>query len=675
MSNHLSSATSSYLKQHADHPIDWWPWCEDALAEARRRDLPLLISLGYSACHWCHVMAAESFEDPEVAEIVNRYFIPIKIDREEHPDLDAIYMTATQALTGQGGWPNTVFATPDGDPFFAGTYFPPEPRDGLPSFRELCETIGTAWQERRDEMESTAAAVAESLQGVVAGGGETAKSNAIDVIKTIADSYDMINSGFGAAPKFPNPTLLDALTVKGETGSLEMAQLSAEAMARGGIFDQVGGGFHRYATDASWAIPHFEKMLYDNALLLGAYCRVWRRTPVHDPAKRDLFERVIYSTISWLLDEMGLSGGGFAASLDADSPDKAGVTFEGIYYLWSIDLLIDALGPEDGAWAAKQFHVTTEGTYGAGLSTLQILGSTDWGRVNRVLPILKEDRDQRARPCRDDKVVAAWNGWLIDSLVTAAMLFREQEWLDSALRCARYLWDTHVVGDELRRVSVDGVAHTVPGVTEDYAAVALGFARLAGACGDPIWLERAQWCLDQVIARFSADDGGFYDAAQQVFLRPRDLRDNPTPSATATMIQALRLVGLLSCRDDYLNRADSALETCDSVMAEYPRHAGWAVQEYLITDEARKGLKPAQVVVVDADGDPFSLLNCAVWRMAPAGSALVCARPGTSGFGHLFDQRETSSDGQAQAFICRGTVCFEPVTDYNELRDPLWTRC
>jgi uncharacterized protein YyaL (SSP411 family) len=428
--NRLADATSPYLRMHADNPIDWWEWGEEALAEAAASDRPILLSVGYAACHWCHVMAHESFSDAAVAALVNPNFVAIKVDREERPDLDALYMKATQALTGSGGWPMTVFLTPDGRPFFAGTYYPPERTGGMPSFTEVLGAIDTAWRQRRDEADASAEAVTAHLADAFA--PLPASGNRLDVwavLDRVSAEFDPIHGGFGTAPKFPAPLVVDALLVKGEPGSLDVAQRTLDAMARGGIHDQVGGGFARYSVDPGWVVPHFEKMLYDNALLLGTYTRGWRRVPDHDPLLRAQFERVVRGIAGWLERELLLPSGGFASSLDADSLDSRGMQHEGIYYCWTPELLTDALGAEDGDWAAEVFHVTTSGTFEHGLSTLQLRGNPDPVRLASVAQRLLAERGQRFAPARDDKVVAAWNGLAIDALVWAAEVFAEPGWL------------------------------------------------------------------------------------------------------------------------------------------------------------------------------------------------------------------------------------------------------
>ena len=713
MPQRLAKSSSPYLRQHASNPIDWWPWGSAALESAKKRDVPLLISIGYSACHWCHVMMHESFEDTEVARFVNEHFVPIKVDREERPDVDAVYMRATQALTGQGGWPMTVFATPDGEPFFAGTYYPPEPRGGMPSFRQVLEALADAWATRRDEVTGSAASIVEQLASINQLPAAEQAPNVWETMDKLSAEFDLVHGGFGGAPKFPAPLLVDALLVKGEPASLDMAQRTLEAMARGGVHDQVGGGFHRYAVDAGWVVPHFEKMLYDNALLLGAYARGWRRTPSHDEALRALFERSARGIVAWLKREMIVPSGGFAASLDADSADAHGMPHEGIYYVWNHDLLVDCLGEKDAEWAEGVFHVTTTGTFEYGLSTLQLRGVPDAERLASVCERLLAERQTRFAPPRDDKVVTAWNGWMIDALVQAALIFDEPEWLELARDSAETLWALHWAEGGLRRSSHDGVVSTVRAFADDYGALALAFGHLAGALGDAGWLKHAVRLLDQAIERFGADDGGFYDARESatsgLYARPRDVSDNPTPSGTSSLVSALRVVGLLADRPDFLERADAAARTTWGTVEAGPRFAPAALTDVIIADEARQGLKPAVAVVVDASGSPLSRAAVATWRMAPSGTVIVAGKPGTKGFAHHFDQRpvvrsDEASAGEAEeakithasiggagqvdaeydqhadvetggtVYVCRGETCFAPASTVKGIRRALWSR-
>lgn len=670
MVNHLEDSASPYLLQHAANPVDWFGWGPEAFEEARRRDVPVMVSVGYASCHWCHVMALESFTDPDVAQVVNELVVPVKVDREERPDVDSSLMQVTLALTGQGGWPNTVFLTPDGQPFFAGTYFPPVARDGQPAFVDVVRALGTAWQDRRAEVLGSASAIVEHLVSAD-DGDDAAVPPASELIDAVGVDYDIVHGGFGGPTKFPNATLIDALLVKGDPTSLDMAQNTCEHLVRGGIFDQVGGGFHRYATDEQWVVPHFEKMLYDNALLLGTMARCWRRTADHDPDRRELYAHAARRTVDWLVREMRMDSGLYAAGLDADSDDAAGHTREGIFYLWSQDLIVDALGQEEADWLRPLVHLSPE--FDGGLGTLQLRGRVHWDRINADMDTLLRARSRRARPARDDKAVTAWNAMLVDSLVEAGMILREWSWVSLAAELAEVLWNSHWRDGELLRTSFHGRAGA-PAVCEDHAHLALALAGLAGATGEGLWLERAVAVVEAAVARFSADDDGFLDAEPSPLLTaPARVRtDDACPSAAATMVRALRRVGLMAGRQDLVERADVAASTLRGVVARSPRFAGWALADHLESDEARRGLRRAAVVVVEETAEPGDLA-AAAWRMAPAGSALMRGPAGTQGFDGWFEGRG-SMDGRATAYVCRGTTCFEPVDDYEQLKEPLWRR-
>ena len=669
MANRLADSPSDHLLQYAHQPVDWWPWGSEALAHAAELDRPVLLSIGYASCHWCHVMSHESFEDPETAEFINTHFVPVKVDREQQPVLDQVFMTATQLMNeGAGGWPLTAVLTPDGRPFFTGTYFPPEPQPGRPSFRQVLQALAETWESDRQALVAGADVVAGHLAALSAAPLADTAPEVHAAIDTIGADFDLIHAGFGTAPKFPSATVLDALLVRGDAQSLELAQRSLEAMARGGIHDQVGGGFHRYATDPGWVIPHFEKMLDDNALLLGTYIRGWRRTADHDEGLRALLERTAYGIAGFLERELRDENGAFMAGLDADSCDIRGAVFEGIYYLWTPELLFDALGDEDGDWATQVFHVTAGGTFGEGLSTLQLRGRPDLDRLAEVSARLLTERGHRFRPATDRLVVTAWNALAISSLVTGALIWNEPHWLDLALDTARYLAEAHLAGGELRHSSLAGQVNPQAATAEDHGTLADAFAILAGATGDAAWLRRAETLCDRALEIFSAEDGGFFDAeAGELFVRSRSLTDNVTPSGTSALVRALRRVGLMAEHPGLLARADAAAATTWATVAENPRFAGSALEDLMVADEARRGLRPAMVVV--SSGDPFDELARAAWRLAPAGSVILTAPAGTGGFGSWLESRERRA-----VYVCRGDRCFDPVTDYTELKTPLWHR-
>jgi uncharacterized protein len=659
--NRLASATSPYLLQHADNPVHWWPWSDEAFAAAAERQVPVFLSVGYAACHWCHVMAHESFEDPQLASVINDQFVAIKVDREERPDVDAVYMQATQALTGQGGWPMSVFLTPDRKPFYAGTYFPPTPRHGLPSFTQVLQAINDAWGDRRGELLDSASDIVRQLskQATFGGAGELTAADCEKALLALQGEFDRTYGGFGRAPKFPPSMVVEALLRDGSEQSMIMAEKTLEAMARGGIYDQLGGGFARYSVDAGWIVPHFEKMLYDNALLLGVYTHWWRRT------RNPLAERTVAETVAWLLREMRTEQGAFAASLDADSEDDQGVLREGAYYVWNRDQLRAVLGEEDAAWAAEAFSVTPGGTFEHGASTLQLLSDHDQLRLTDVRERLRTARNQRSRPGRDDKVVAAWNALLVDALVQAAMIFDRPEWLQIATEAAEHLWQLHWREGRLRRTSRDGVAGEAFGILEDYAAFALAASRLAAAYAEPLWLNRAEQLLEVIMEQFDDPAGGFYDTAadaEQLYARPQDPIDNATPSGLSAAVHALRLMAELSGEGRYADRADRAAASATELVRRAPRFAGWLLADAISQTSRRK---PVEVAVVGPDEAARAELVLLAHQLAPAGSVIVAGMPDQPGLALLNDRAMINK--QPTAYVCRHFVCKLPVTSVEDL--------
>ena len=655
--NRLASATSPYLLQHAENPVDWWQWSAEAFAEARRRDVPVLISVGYAACHWCHVMAHESFEDPEIARVMNDGFVSIKVDREERPDVDAVYMTATQAITGQGGWPMTVFATPDGDPFFCGTYFP------KPHFGRLLASVGTAWREQREQVVKQGAAVVQAIGGAQLTGGPRAPISAellAAAAAGLAKEHDPTYGGFGGAPKFPpHMNMLFLLRHHQRTGSaeaLDIVRYAAERMGRGGIYDQLAGGFARYAVDATWTVPHFEKMLYDNALLLRAYTQLWRLTG-------DAFvRRVADETAAFLLRDLGTAEGGLASALDADTADVEGLT-----YAWTPAELTDALGAEDGAWAADLLRVTERGTFEHGRSVLVLardIDGADPGLVTRwarVRERLLAARARRPQPARDDKVVAAWNGLALTALAEHGILTGSPASRDAARAIAGVLAERHLVDGRLRRVSRDGVVGEPAGVLEDYGCVAEGFLAVHQLTADGRWLSLAGELLDVALAHFGTGDGGFYDTAddaERLVTRPADPTDNATPSGLSSICAALVGYAALSGETRYREAADAALLTVGPLIGSHPRFAGYSAT---VAEAALAG--PYEIAI--AVTDPDDRLIEAAHRHAPPGTVIVAGEPDRPGVPLLADR--PLIDGRATAYVCRGFVCDRPVTTPEEL--------
>ena len=675
MPDRLRDATSPYLLQHADNPVHWWPWGEEAFAEARRRDVPVLISVGYAACHWCHVMAHESFEDPATAERMNSLFVNIKVDREERPDVDAVYMEATQAMTGQGGWPMTVFATPDGAPFYCGTYFP---RD---HFQRLLEGVFRAWRTERAQLLDQGRRVVDALGAPrVLPAAPPPGPAVLDLaVRALVRDYDADRGGFGGAPKFPPSMLLSFLTAHDErtrpaqsadepTPSWLMALGTAEAMARGGIYDQLGGGFARYAVDRGWVVPHFEKMLYDNALLLRAYARMARRPAGPGPAgeaSAALLRRIAGEVADWMLRDLRTPEGGFASALDADSDGE-----EGAYYVWTPGMLREVLGEEDAAFAADVFGVTEEGTFEHGASVLRLPSPPDdTRRYERVRAALLAAREERTPPARDDKVVAAWNGLAIAGLAEAGVLLERPDLVDAARRAADLLLAVHVHKGRLVRTSRDGAAGDAPGVLEDYADVAEGLLVLHGVTGLPRYARAAGELLDVVLERFTDGEGGFYDTAddaEKLFSRPQDPTDNAVPSGRSAAAGALLSYAALTGSRRHREAAERALVPVGLLAEKAPRFAGWglAVGEALLAG-------PLEIAVVGDPGDPATgeLVRTAL-AYAPLGTVLSRG-DGLDDGGVPLLRGRVRVGGLPTAYVCEGFSCRLPVTSPDGLRDLL----
>jgi uncharacterized protein len=671
MVNRLADSTSPYLLQHKDNPVDWWPWGDEAFAEAVRRDVPVLISVGYAACHWCHVMAHESFEDEATAAYLNQHFVAIKVDREEQPDVDAAYMEATQALTGHGGWPMTVFATPAGEPFFCGTYFPPAPRHGMPSFPQLLASLAQTWAERRDEVLATGqrivGALAERARVPAAGDAPTDEQLA-SAVAALGHQYDDARGGFGGAPKFPPSMVLELLLRHhARTGSAEallMVEGTGGAMARGGMYDQLAGGFARYSVDADWVVPHFEKMLYDNALLARVYLHWWRATG------HPLARRVALETCEWMLAELRTAEGGIASSLDADTEGVEGST-----YVWTPEQLVEVLGPDDGVWAAELLTVTPVGTFEHGSSTLQLPADpVDGHRWADVRARLAAHRATRAQPARDDKVVAAWNGLAVAALAETGALLDRPDLVAAAVDAARLLVGTHVLHGRLRRASRGGVAGSHPGVLEDYADVAEGLLSLFAVTGEAAWLGRAGVLLDVVLAHFTDGNGGFFDTAAdetdlRLARRPQDPTDGATPSGWSAAAGALLTYAAYTGSAVHRDAAERSLGVYAPLAGAQARFAGWglAVAEALLDG-------PREVAVVGAADDPArALLHSVALRATAPGAAIAVGGPGDRVVVPLLEHRPLV-DGKPAAYVCHHFTCAAPVTDPAALAAALGAR-
>lgn len=669
--NRLADSTSPYLLAHADQPVDWWPWGEAAFAEARRRGVPVLLSVGYAACHWCHVMARESFTDPVLAAVINERYVPVKVDREQRPDVDATYMAATIAMTGQGGWPMTVFLTPDGEPFSAGTYFPNAPagtmESGLPAFIDVLEGISAAWRSNPDEVTGTARTVGDAL-GAAAGTLPTGQpASAADVetaVTAVLSVADPEHGGFRGAPKFPAPQLLEALLRFTErTGSSAAAQFvttTARAMADGGINDRIAGGFCRYTVDDAWRTPHFEKMLYDNAQLLGVYAHLVRRGDARAP-------EVVRSTVGFLLRELRDGSGAFIASLDADTD---GV--EGASYVWTRTQLDAVLGPEDGPWAAELLQIGERGPFGDGdASVPQWTGidpsdpAFDAGRWERVRAALAQARAGRPQPAREEKVLASWNGLAIAALVDASVALGEPAWLDSAREAADAVWAAHVTEAPfaLVRDTLGGRAGA-QAMLDDYALLASALLALFQVTGEQRFLARARLLMDAAIAEFAEPEqpGAWFDAPARrdgLPVRKRDPRDEATPSGASAMAGALLTAALLTEDAGYRRLADATAACGAVVLRAAPEAAGtWLAQ----AEAVLRG--PLQIAVAADETDP---LVTAARRLAPGGAVVVAGQRDSQPL--LADRGPVR--GSAAAYVCRGFVCDLPVTDPADLAEAL----
>jgi uncharacterized protein YyaL (SSP411 family) len=676
MPNRLAKATSPYLLQHADNPLDWWEWSDEAFAEARRRNVPVLLSVGYAACHWCHVMAHESFADAETATQVNADFVAIKVDREERPDVDAVYMAAVQAMTGQGGWPMTCFLTPAGEPFHCGTYYPPAPRHGMPAFRQVLAAVTKAWTDDGEQLRSAAGEIAARLAEAAAAVPTPAAVEPAVLAAAVAGlDFDEARGGFGGAPKFPPSMVLEFLLRHYErTGSAEASRLvegTCEAMARGGIHDQLAGGFARYSVDAGWVVPHFEKMLYDNALLLRVYAHLARRTG------SALATRVATETAEFLLADLRTPEGGFASALDADTEGVEGLT-----YVWTPAQLAEVLTPADAVWAAQLLEVTEAGTFEGrgsaadgvggtgeyGSSTLQLLRDPDdperWARVRTVLAAARGIRPQ---PARDDKVVTAWNGLAVQALAEAGAALGRPDWVTAAGETADLLLRLHRVDGRLRRSSRGGVVGVAAGVLDDHASLADGLLALHQATGDPARLAAATEVLDLAVAHFGGPGGTWFDTAddaEDLLHRPREITDNATPAGGSALANALLTASVLVGAERsgrYRQLAEEAVWAVGGLLGQHARSAG----HWLTAAEALLA-GPLQVAVVGPERE--ALLDRAR-ALVLGGSVVVAGEPDAAGVPLLAGRPLVA--GAAAAYVCRGFVCDRPVTNPDELAELL----
>jgi hypothetical protein len=676
MTNRLSKETSPYLLQHAENPVDWYPWSPEALEKAKREDKPILLSIGYAACHWCHVMAHESFEDAETARLMNEKFVNIKVDREERPDVDGIYMQAVQAMTGHGGWPMTMFLMPDGSPFYGGTYFPPDDRHGIPSFRRVLQAVSDAYAERRDGVTESAQQLRQIYESNIAtarSGGTLAPQMLEMVYRSLKQRYDETNGGFGGAPKFPATMVLDFLLRywkrTGNQDALDMVATSFRKMARGGIYDQIGGGFARYSVDAAWQVPHFEKMLYDNALLVRLGAHLWQAT--RDEETR----RVTTETVEWLHRELTAPEGGFYSSLDADSEGH-----EGKFYVWSEEELDLILGADSGAF--KKYYGVVRGGNFEGKNILHIPADPQTAAtragidldtlalvLDRARRVLLDARARRVWPGRDEKILASWNGLMLRGVATAARVLDRKDFATLAIRNAEFLAREMVRNGRVMRSHKDGVTR-INGFLEDHAAVAIGFIAVYELTFDEQWVIRAREIADAMIEWFWDDEvGAFFDTArdaEQLITRPREITDNATPSGTSLAVELLLHLAELQQDTEYRRRAAFALETLAEPMLRFSTAFG-----HLLGAADMELYGAIEVAIVgETSSASFTALERTVGEKYVPSLVLAGGPPQAQTTIRLLDDRPLIDD-KPTAYVCRGYTCDKPVTEPVALAEQL----
>jgi len=670
MANRLAAETSPYLQQHADNPVDWWPWGDEAFAEARRSDRPVLLSIGYSACHWCHVMAHESFENPEIAALMNELFVNVKVDREERPDVDSIYMQAVQAMTGRGGWPMTMFLTPRGVPYFGGTYFPPEDRHGMRGFPHVLRAAAQAYRTQQDDVARVGEQLRQALTPPRLRAGEEPLDAALvaQAVAALVEMTDRRHGGFGGAPKFPHAAALDLMlrhhAITGDGAALDAALVTLDSMARGGIYDHAGGGFHRYSVDAQWAVPHFEKMLYDNAQLAPVYLHA------HQLTGDARWRRVCEETLDYVAREMRLPGGGFASTQDADSEGE-----EGRFFVWTPEQLTAVLGEEDGALAARVFGVTAAGNFEHGATVLslpypveqvaQALGvdaAELQQRLDGIRARLYAAREQRVHPGRDDKVITAWNALMLAAFAEAGAALDRDDYVAVARDCAQFLLDNlRGDGGVLLRTWKDGRAK-ITGFLEDAAFLTDALLTLYAATGESQWFSEAQRLAGDMLERFHDPVAGFYDTAldaEPLLVRPKTLDDNAVPAGQSIAAVALLRLHALTGEERWRRATEATVAPLAQAVARSALGLGnlaWALQmltgtmrEVAVSGDRNTDGTQALVRTVQHGFDPLRVL---AWG-DPDAVPLLQDRPAV--------------DGRAAAYVCRDFTCERPVTTPEEL--------
>ncbi len=674
--NHLIDETSPYLLQHAHNPVEWYPWSEEALRRAREENKPILLSIGYSACHWCHVMEHESFENEAIARLMNENFINIKVDREERPDLDQIYMNAVQMMTRHGGWPMTVFLTPDAVPFYGGTYFPPEDRYNMPGFPRVLMGVAETYQTRGDEVKQTAASMLDELRRMdaTAETNETLSVAILDAAASgIARNYDEENGGFGTAPKFPAAMNLEFLLRfvhrTNELAALEIVEKTCRKMAMGGMYDQLGGGFHRYSTDAAWLVPHFEKMLYDNALLSRLYLHVYQKT------NDEFYRRIAEETFAYVAREMTNEQGGFYSTQDADSEG-----YEGKFFVWTPQEIINILGAEDGRLFSDYYDVTEAGNF-EGVNILHVSRSVkDTAKaagvlVERLTEALERGRrelfaarEKRVKPARDEKILTAWNGLMLASFAEAAAILERDDYLNIARRNAEFVLDNLRRDGLLLRTYKDGQAK-LNAYLDDYAFYADGLLALYEASGEVRWLEEAQAIADTMLREFWDEQaGGFFytgKSHEELIVRSKDYFDNATPSGNNVAADVLLRLSVLTGNDDYRQRAETVLRILGEPLMRYPSAFGRALcaLDFHLSS-------PKEIVIIgERDGADTRQLTREVWKRFLPNKIVAQAIEHDERATQLVPQlrERTKLDGMATAYVCEHYSCRAPVTTAEEL--------
>ena len=679
MTNHLINETSPYLLQHADNPVDWYPWGEAAFEKARSENKPVLLSIGYSACHWCHVMAHESFENEAIAELMNEYFVNIKVDREERPDLDQIYMNAVQMMTHHGGWPMTVFLTPDAVPFYGGTYFPPQDRYNIPGFPRVLIGVAEAYRDRQDEIRETGTSLINELRRLSETGGSDhpLEPEVLDAAYVgIIRNFDSVNGGFGGAPKFPPAMTMEFLlrtyVRTGNREALEMVSFTCKKMAEGGIYDQLGGGFHRYATDSKWLVPHFEKMLYDNALLSRLYLHYYQ------VSEQRQARETVEGVLDYVLREMTHSEGGFYSTQDADSEGH-----EGKFFVWDLSEIQETLGETDAAIFCSYYNITEGGNFEGknipnvtrseeevakahNLSVSELKNSLREGKRK-----LFQLRERRVKPDRDEKILTAWNGLMLASFAEAGIALNRSEYTDAARRNAEFVLANLRRDGALLRTWKDGQAK-FNAYLEDYAFLSEGLLTLFETTGELRWLKETLALVDRMINEFwDNESGGFFftgKSHEQLIVRSKDYFDNATPSGNSVAAMVLVRLAALTGRENYRNIATAVLREMGDQIRRYPSGFGYALSavDFLVST-------PKEVAIVGKDADDIQPLLAETWRKYIPNKVVAVNVGDSSDAAQMTPLLESRPliDGLATAYVCENFTCKQPVTETSALASQL----